>query len=734
LSARTGNLALARFVKTSCFLRVQRTLQTGSFFKQKQAFILLVSPFILVWHRIMTKSFLREKFMAIRSLRGKILLLLAGTAFMIAFFVALLSKHDITRTISERERHAITNTMKLASLNIATRWGALLDDKIRTIRAERAQLMEISTLIRFSLESRAREAEIGLLTRDQAQAGVRDWVNRLSLGNQRRMLIYDRSNRVLASTDAAMIGQDLSGLLDIKGRRLAETMREESRSLDYDFAIYITNGPRHDDNVRFGYFEYFEPWDWVLVVSDSARAITQEIASQNDLKAEIRDILSPLVLAQSGFMFLLSDDGSFVTQPPTSFLKHFWNPKERNALRSSLRKFKKEALSDSPSRISHLVIDGQSWLIESAYFRPLAWTLVAMVPETDLTLTARQLVDRQVALSAAILCLSLLCAFFFVRRIVHPLTQLTQYAQALPERDFLSPESKTPEHIAALPAQSRDEIGLLAAAFLFMDQRLRENILLLVRETASRERIESELDIARSIQLGLMPVPLETHLSPFLSLEARMLPAREVGGDLYDYFAIPGKRLCLVIGDVSGKGVPAALFMAISRTLIRSAARDETDPGRMMQVINQRLSENNPNLMFVTLFLGILNLEDGELCYVNAGHPPPILITKDGLARKLEGRSGPACGVMENLLYHDFFAHLSPGETLLGYTDGVTEAVDGEGRQYGEERLMETLGHPTKDAKETTERLLADVDAFTAGTEAFDDITLITVRLGNVQK
>ncbi|MDR2786752.1 MAG: SpoIIE family protein phosphatase [Candidatus Accumulibacter sp.] len=681
----------------------------------------------------MMKNFLRGKILAIRSLRGKILLLLTGTALMITFGVAVLSERGITRTVSERERHAVHNIMRLASLNVAALWSALLDDKILTVRAERARLMEIGVLVRAILENHAQEAETGFLTREQAQTVARDWVNRLPLENQIRVLIYDRDNRILSSTDPGRIGKDISGLQDFKGRPLANTMREESLGVGHSFAIYAEETAR-DSEARFAYFGDFGVWGWTLVVSDSARTITRQIASQKaEMEAKIHEILSPLVLTRSGFLFILTDDGRFIIPPPRDFLeKAGGEERARDVLRAAPREPSgAEDAPDSSPRVFRPTVGGESWRAESTYFRPLAWTLTAMVSEADISLPARQLVNQQAALSALILCLSLLCAFFFAARIVRPLTQLTRYARALPEQDFLSPESGVPGHIADLPDRSRDEIGLLAAAFLFMDQRLRENIRLLVRETVARERIESELDIARSIQLGLLPTLLPASFAAFLSLEARMLPAREVGGDLYDYFMISERELCVVIGDVSGKGVPAALFMAISRTLVRSAARDETDPGRMMRMINNQLAENNPNLMFVTLFLAILDCDNGELRYVNAGHPPPILITKDGAARRLEGRGGPACGVLENASYRASSVRLAPGEILLGYTDGITEAVNGEGEQYGEARLLENMGHPARNAQEAAVCLLADIEAFTAGTEPFDDITLIAVQLSS---
>ena len=663
------------------------------------------------------------------SLRGKILLLLAGTVLTIAILVAIISQHNITQTVSERESRAIRNTVELVSLNIVMRWNHLLDEKVRAVRDERTRLMEMGALVYTVLEGYAQEAQDGLLTQGQAQSIAQAWVNRLSLENQRRVWICDQDNRIVSSTDSSLIGQDISGLLDIKRRSLAKTMREESRTFGYGFAIHDTETPRGKET-RFVHFRYLWPWDWIVVVGDSDKALIEQGNSRKAaLEEEMRDVLSPLVLAQSGFVFIIADDGRFIVPPPEAYLPFFEAREgDPDSLVAAARLHEETRTKNaSAPRSFHFRAGEENWRVEYAHVRPLAWTLVALVPETDLTLPARQLLDRQAAISAVVLCLSLFCAFFFATRIVRPLAQLTEFARALPEQDFLSSESGVPAHIAALSGQSRGEIGYLAAAFLFMDRRLRENILRLVRETTARERIESELDIARSIQLGLLPDPLELSLSTSLSLEAVMLPAKEVGGDLYDYFMLSDRVLCFVIGDVSGKGVPAALFMAITRTLIRSVGRDASDPCQMMRIINDRLSETNPKLMFTTLFLGVLDLDTGELDYVNAGHLPPILITREGRVVKLEGRGGPACGVMKNLSYRSFSVRLDSGDTLLGYTDGVTEAIDGEGAQYGEARLLDILAHPVKEAEEATARLLADIENFTAGAEPFDDITLIAV-------
>jgi sigma-B regulation protein RsbU (phosphoserine phosphatase) len=197
---------------------------------------------------------------------------------------------------------------------------------------------------------------------------------------------------------------------------------------------------------------------------------------------------------------------------------------------------------------------------------------------------------------------------------------------------------------------------------------------------------------------------------------------------LYDYFLLPNGKLCLAIGDVSGKGVPAALFMAVTRTLIRASAEDETDPAAIVTRVNNRLAENNPNLMFVTLLLGVLDLDTGELQWANAGHPPPLLIGADGAVREMPGRSGPACGVQEDLNYRGLTTRLQPGETLVGYTDGVTDAADAGGVQYGLERMIGVLSRQDATAARLTEGLLDDIRSHAKDVEQTDDITLIVLR------
>lgn len=668
--------------------------------------------------------------MLTRSLRGKIFLAVLGLLLVLAGAVMPVTQRDVTRTVEAGERHAVDNVMNLVLRDTEARWSALLDDKIRSVRAGRAQLMELGATVQSVLAGYAAMADSGMVTEGAAKGMARAWLRRLQLGDRRYAFVYDASYSVLASSNSALTDLDLSGVRDIKGRPLAQALYDESKLSGQSFALYrwalppAAGGAGDAAETRYAYFGHFRPWDWVLAVSDDAQDILDQVRVQRtQMEAAMRASLSSLTLARSGFVFIMADDGRLVVPPPAQHagLLDAADETAGRPLRDILRQ---------PQAGTHSFMvsnGGAPWLIQTARHKPLGWTLVAAVPHSDLTAPAARLIHRQALIFAGALVLALTLAWLIATRITRPLDTLTGYARSLPEQDLTAP-AEPPAQIASLPSRHRDEVGRLAASFLFMQRKLGENVGRLMEETSARERIESELNIARDIQLGLLPMPLPREVEARVELHAAMQPAKEVGGDLYDYFTLPDGRLCFAIGDVSGKGVPAALFMAVTRTLIRATAESETDPALIVQRVNNRLSENNPNMMFVTLLLGVLDLATGELAWANAGHPPPALAAADGTVRLLPGRSGPACGVQEDLSYQRLDARLQSGETLVGYTDGVTDAADRQGTQYGEARMLDRLGGPAPTAQARVQALLDDVHRFADGADPFDDITLIAIR------
>jgi sigma-B regulation protein RsbU (phosphoserine phosphatase) len=247
---------------------------------------------------------------------------------------------------------------------------------------------------------------------------------------------------------------------------------------------------------------------------------------------------------------------------------------------------------------------------------------------------------------------------------------------------------------------------------------------------AQKNRMQDELDVGKRIQLSLLP----QDFPPFpdrheFDVHAFMLAAREVGGDFYDFFFIDDDHLCLCIGDVSGKGVPAALFMAIAKALIKSRAADDLSPASILTHVNDEICENNEECMFVTVFLGILNIRSGQMVYTNAGHNPPYIKRSDSKLERLDQRHGAAVGAVDGLAYKQEDILLAKDDLLLMYTDGVTEAMDPEHALFEEHRLVDLLQSRDFDTPETLLReTINRVKDFENGAEQADDITMLALR------
>jgi len=281
-----------------------------------------------------------------------------------------------------------------------------------------------------------------------------------------------------------------------------------------------------------------------------------------------------------------------------------------------------------------------------------------------------------------------------------------------------------------LPQKYHDEVGRLADSFVYMKTQLTDNIKKLVETTAINERIEGELNIAKEIQLGILP----KIFPPFpdndqIDIFASLTPAKEVGGDLYDYYFIDEDKLCFTIGDVSGKGVPAALMMVITKTLIKTTALKNIGPADIMMEVNEAISSDNPKSMFVTMIIGILDLKTGILTYSNGGHNPPILIDKTGSAQYLEEISGPVVGVMEDMVYEPLEVELKPGDAFFMYTDGINEAMDSKEQFYTDERLIDEVVKMKAAGPQTIiSGLLEDLKVFVGKAPQYDDMAMLMVK------
>ena len=332
-------------------------------------------------------------------------------------------------------------------------------------------------------------------------------------------------------------------------------------------------------------------------------------------------------------------------------------------------------------------------------------------------------------------------SFVIGTRVSRKIARLAEYTRELAATDFQPiGDNALRREVVQIPRQSRDEIAQLAGSFIAMEGQLNDYLSELTETTATKERLRNELKIAGDIQLSMLPRAfaqvLEGRQSVPLDLHAVVKPAKEAGGDLYDFFFIDENHLCFLIGDVSDKGMPAALFMTVTTTLLRAHARAHSElvrsPDRILAETNDVLAEQNPMCQFVTLFLGVLDIRNGELRYACGGHNPPYLCRPGAPPRALSMPEGVALGVMPGMDFAPATLQLQAGDTLYLYTDGVTEAVAVDDSFYGEARLEAVLSELGKradtSAQDWTERTLQEVEGFAEGHSQADDITILSLR------
>ncbi|MBN1104437.1 MAG: SpoIIE family protein phosphatase [Deltaproteobacteria bacterium] len=437
----------------------------------------------------------------------------------------------------------------------------------------------------------------------------------------------------------------------------------------------------------------------------------------------LQEIMASIKIAESGYGFLISRNGTFVTHPDPNLVMNEsifsvaearGDPEMRELGRKMVRRGSEIVSFDS-------LITGKRCWMKYAPLPSSGWSLAVLFPQDELMADITELSHTVVFIGLAGFLFILIVIVWIAGSITRPLRALSEAARHIATGDL---------EIELPVVKSKDEVGTLAESFRTMKTSLKQYIADLKETTAAKERIESELKIAHDIQMGILPktfppFPERREFDIYATLE----PAKEVGGDLYDFFFLDEENLCFTIGDVSGKGVPAALFMAITRTLIKTKATQGLTPDKVLSRVNQDLALDNPSMMFVTLFLGILNTRTGEVEYGNAGHNPPYLIRDDGRLELVPGTGGTALGVLEDCVYRSRKISLRKGDTLFLFTDGVTEATDREENLFSDERLVKELallrGRPLTDV---ITGIMTRVNAFAEGVPQADDITMLVLR------
>ncbi|MDD5556149.1 MAG: SpoIIE family protein phosphatase [bacterium] len=437
----------------------------------------------------------------------------------------------------------------------------------------------------------------------------------------------------------------------------------------------------------------------------------------------LQEIVASIRIARTGYGFLVSRNGTFVTHPrrgqimnETIFSVAAASGDPR--LRAIADEMVRGGAGFAPSRS---IVTGRECWIAYAPVPSAGWSLGVIFPRDELLADVSRLNRTVASIGAAGIAFLFAVVVLIARTITKPLRTLSRATRNIGRGDL----------DFELPAIGpRDEVGRLAGSFAYMRDSLRRHIAELTAATAARERMESELAIAHRIQMGIVPktFPAFPARREF-DLHAVLEPAREVGGDLYDFFLVGDDRLWLTIGDVSGKGVPAALFMALVKTLVKAAARGGASPAAALEAVNGEMAADNDECMFVSVWCGALETATGELRWSSAGHNPPVLARAGGEVSFLAEGGGPVLGVVPGARYAAASFRLRRGDTLCLYTDGVTEAFNGRGEQFSEERLARAVAaRRVGSAREVVRGILEDVRSFAGRAPQSDDITVVALR------
>ncbi len=415
------------------------------------------------------------------------------------------------------------------------------------------------------------------------------------------------------------------------------------------------------------------------------------------------------------------------------------NPQDENIYKIGYR----YALNDNFKEIYATILDGKENSSNSSYtgrdksfgsythsIYPIrdGETVIAVVGVvkgmTQLDSARHSFISRILLIELILAVLTGVGWIFYMRQsLVKPIQRVSDAAENMVEHleDGTAPEIKI---------KRNDEIKQLADSVTMMYNEIGDYINKLESVTAEKERIGAELDVAAKIQTSMLPCIFPAFPNiPEIDIYATMDPAKEVGGDFYDFFMVDDEHLAFVVADVSGKGVPAALFMVIGKTLIKDHTAMCDDLGEVFTKVNNILCSSNSEEMFITAFEGVLNIKTGELRYVNAGHETPFICRRNGQYEPFKVKNGFVLAGMEGIKYKSGSIQLEPGDKIFQYSDGVPEATNIDLEQYGMERLGKALA---QNSNETPTKLLglvkADMDSFVGAAEQFDDITMLCLE------
>jgi len=438
----------------------------------------------------------------------------------------------------------------------------------------------------------------------------------------------------------------------------------------------------------------------------------------------LQDIVSSIKIGKTGYGFLISKDGRIITHPSKEFVMNqtIFDIAE-NLGDPQLRDIGKEMIKGNTGFVQAKSIRTRQncWLA----YAPIAstgWSLGVIFPRSELMADIIRLNGVVLFIGIAGFFFLLIVIVFISRSITLPIRTLHKATKDVASGNF---DFELP-HV-----WPGDEVGELAGSFSYMKASLKQYIKELTETTAAKEKIESELRIAHDIQLSLVPKIFPPYPDrPEFDIYAALEPAKEVGGDFYDFFFVDHSHFCVVIGDVVGKGVPAALLMAVVKTLIKTYAIEYKNPAVTLTKVNKEIANESSSCMFVSIFIGMLDIKTGDLSYSNAGHNPPVILRKNKEPVYINNAGDIAIGLDDKTSYCNEAMPLAKGDMLCMYTDGVTEAFNEKKEQFSESKLLSVLkDSDTSPLKDIVNNILTQIRSFAGSHPQSDDITLLLIKI-----
>jgi len=452
--------------------------------------------------------------------------------------------------------------------------------------------------------------------------------------------------------------------------------------------------------------------------------------------------------AKGSFLCVVDNEGKIVFAPKDNGLFEVKLTGEAEDLRNSESKSLAEVVSLSMTQstgLKNVNIDGKDYYMVGSPLKTVGWSVLSVVDKSITEIPTKQMLDEFNSINdsarsdysdgashintltliaiAAILIIGSGTALYTAGRIVKPVESMTEE---------IIEGGKTGKLFEMKNIyKTKDEIQVLAESFDDLSQKTVQYIKDITRITKEKERIGTELALARKIQADMVPNIYPAFPDrPEFDIFATMHPAKEVGGDFYDFFLIDSDHLGMVMADVSGKGVPAALFMMMSKILINNFAMMGGSPAQVLERTNNVICQNNEEEMFVTVWFGILEISTGRITAANAGHEYPIIKKPGGKFELFKDKHGFVLGGLEGMTFDEYEMNLEKGGSLYLYTDGVPEAMNDKDEMFGTKRLLDALN---KYDNNITVKLLTDlkesIDAFVGNADQFDDLTMLVIKL-----